>query len=124
MKIGDMASLLIGGYSVEDLKAIKELESKDPEVITLAKQAGSMSDLQALLELTGQDEADADQPEDPAPEDPKQPAESAPEPDYKAMYEAEHKKLSEIQKLNATKDISGNAGDTIEDQLIDFFNAI
>lgn len=124
MKIGDMASLLLGGYSVEDLKAIKELESKDPEVITLAKQAGSMSDLQALLELTGQDEADADQPEDPAPEDPKQPAESAPEPDYKAMYEAEHKKLSEIQKANATKDISGNAGDTIEDQLIDFFNAI
>ena len=124
MKIGDMASLLIGGYSVEDLRAIRELESKDPEVITLAKQAGSMSDLQALLELTGQDAADEAPPEDPAPEDPNQPAERAPEPDYKAMYEAEHKKLSDLQKDNATKDISGNAGDTIEDQLIDFFNAI
>lgn len=122
MKIGDMASLLIGGYSVEDLKAIKELESKDPEVITLAKQAGSMSDLQALLELTGQDEAAEEQPEDPAPEDPKQPAESVPEPDYKKLYEAEHKKLSDIQKANVAKDISGNAGESLEDSLIDIFS--
>ena len=122
MKIGEMASLLMGGYTVEDLKAIRELEGSDPDIINLAKQAGSMSDLQALLELTGQDEAEKEQPEDPGQEDPKQPAESAPEPDYKKLYEAEHKKLSDIQKANATKDISGNAGESLEDSLIDIFS--
>ena len=124
MKIGEMASLLMGGYTVEDLKAIRELEGSDPDIINLAKQAGSMSSLQALLELTGQNEADEEQPGDPGPEDPKQPAERAPEPDYKKLYEAEHKKLSDLQKVNATKDISGNAGENIEDTLVDIFNNI
>lgn len=124
MKIGEMASLLMGGYTVEDLKAIRELEGSDPDIINLAKQAGSMSSLQALLELTGQDEADEEQPEDPGQGDPKQPAESAPEPDYKKLYEAEHKKLSELQKANIAKDISGNAGENIEDTLVDIFSNI
>lgn len=122
MKIGEMASLLISGYSADDLKVIRDMEKSDPEIVMLAKQAGSMSDLKALLELACQDEAAEEQPEDPAQEDPKQPAESAPEPDYKKLYEAEHKKLSEIQKANATKDISGNTGESLEDSLIEIFN--
>lgn len=125
MKIGEMAALLIGGYSADDLKAIREMEKTDPDIITLAKQAGSMSGLNDLLALARPDESDQDQTVDPAAANPTRQDESDPEPDYKSMYEADHAKLLELQKINMQRDISGiDTGKDIQDVLIDIFNEV
>lgn len=107
MKIGDIIKLSLGGYDTQSIKELGELSKSSPEVVELAKTGKSLGDIKALMELADSEETpgnSADQEQD----------KSDPTPDYQKLYEdqkAELDKLkntvSEIQKENAGKDISG-----------------
>lgn len=107
MKIGDTIKLALGGYDTASIKELGEISKTLPEVIELAKTGKSLGDIKALMELADSEETpgnSADQEQD----------KSDPTPDYRKLYEdqkAELDKLkntvSEIQKANAGKDISG-----------------
>ena len=107
MKIGDIIKLSLGGYDTQSIKELGELSKTSPEVVELAKTGKSLGDIKALMELADSEETpgnSADQEQD----------KSDPTPDYQKLYEdqkAELDKLknivSEIQKENAGKDISG-----------------
>lgn len=125
MKLGDMATLLVSGYSMEDLSTIKSLEKSQPDIVNVAKQVKSMSDLTALLEIAGDDEQDTSAEDHHADSQPT--AESAQEPDYKSLYEAEQKKTDDLnqkllqaQKENVNRDVSGNEV-SYEDTIIDLY---
>ena len=129
MKLGDMAALLVSGYSMDDLNTIKSLEKTEPDIVNVAKQVKSMSDLTALLAIAGDDE----QPEQVAEDqraDNQPTAESVQVPDYKSLYEAEQKKtddlnqkLKQAQKENVNRDVSGNE-ESFEDTIIDLYRAL
>lgn len=128
MKLGDMAALLVSGYSMDDLNTIKSLEKTEPDIVTVAKQVKSMSDLTALLEIAGDDAQD--EPAEDHHADSQPTAESVQEPDYKSLYEAEQKKtddlnqkLKQAQKENVNRDISGNE-ESFEDTIIDLYRAL
>lgn len=107
MKIGDIIKLSLGGYDTTSIKELGELSKTSPEVVELAKTGKSLGDIKALIEL-------ADSEETPGNSADQEKGESDPTPDYQKLYEdqkAELDKLkntvSEIQKENAGKDISG-----------------
>lgn len=107
MKIGDIIKLSLGGYDTASIKELGELSKTSPEVVELAKTGKSLGDIKALMEL-------ADSEETPGNSAGQEQDKSDPTPDYQKLYEdqkAELDKLkstvSEIQKENAGKDISG-----------------
>lgn len=107
MKIGDIIKLSLGGYDTQSIKELGELSKTSPEVVELAKTGKSLGDIKALMEL-------ADSEETPGNSAGQEQDKSDPTPDYQKLYEdqkAELDKLkntvSEIQKENAGKDISG-----------------
>lgn len=107
MKIGDIIKLSLGGYDTQSIKELGEISKTSPEVIELAKTGKSLGDIKALMEL-------ADSEETPGNSADQEQAPKEPTPDYQKLYEdqkAELDKLkntvSEIQKENAGKDISG-----------------
>ena len=120
MKFSEMISLAVSGYSAGDIKELAEMQKENPEVVKLAKTGAKMSDIKELLTL-------ADAEETPAKSADQEQGESVPTPDYHKMYEDQKKELealkstvSEIQKKNASEDISGKASE--KDPLADFLN--
>lgn len=122
MKIGEMIGLAVSGYTASDIKELAELQKENPDIIKLTKTGAKLSDIKDLLAM-------ADAEETPANNADQEPHESDETPDYRKMYEdqkAELEKLkstvSEIQKRNASEDISGSAAD--KDPLTDFMNKL
>ena len=122
MKIGEMIGLAVSGYTASDIKELAELQKENPDIIKLTKTGAKMSDIKDLLAI-------ADAEETPANNAGQEPHESDETPDYRKMYEdqkAELEKLkstvSEIQRRNASEDISGSAGG--KDPLADFMNKL
>lgn len=122
MKIGEMIGLAVSGYSASDIKELAEMQKENPDIIKLTKTGAKMSDIKDLLAMADSEET----PENNAGQEPDK---SDPTPDYRRMYEdqkAELDKLkntvSEIQKKNASEDISGSAAD--KDPLAEFMNKL
>lgn len=122
MKLGEMIGLAVSGYTASDIKELAELQKENPDIIKLTKTGAKMSDIKDLLAM-------ADAEETPANNAGQEQDESDPTPDYRKMYEdqkAELEKLKstvyEIQKRNASEDISGSAAD--KDPLADFMNKL
>lgn len=122
MKIGEMIGLAVSGYTASDIKELAEMQKENPDIIKLTKTGAKMSDIKDLLAMADSEET----PENNAGQEPDK---SDPTPDYRKMYEdqkAELEKLertvSEIQKKNASEDISGSADG--KDPLADFMNKL
>lgn len=122
MKIGEMIGLAVSGYTASDIKELAELQKENPEIIKLTKTGAKLSDIKDLLAM-------ADSEETPENNAGQEPHESDETPDYRKMYEdqkAELEKLertvSEIQRKNASEDISGSADE--KDPLADFMNKL
>ena len=122
MKIGEMISLAVSGYSASDIKELAEMQKENPDIIKLTKTGAKMSDIKDLLAMADSEET----PENNAGQEPDK---SDPTPDYRKMYEdqkAELEKLkstvSEIQNKNASEDISDSANG--KDPLADFMNKL
>ena len=113
MKISEMLTLATKGYTAADIKAVAELSKETPEILELAKTGLKVSDLNDLVAL-----ADAGEPEPDTKGASQEQGESDSTPDYKALYEDQQKKISEleatvskIQKDNTRKDNSDHVED-------------
>lgn len=122
MKISEMVSLAVSGYSAGDIKELAEMQKENPDIIKLTKSGAKLSEIKDLMAMADAEEAPA---KSAGPEQ----TESESTPDYKKMYEdqkAEIEKLkgtvSDIQRKNASEDISGSAAD--KDPLADFMNKL
>ena len=116
MKISEMLTLATKGYSAADIKADAELSKETPEVLELAKTGLKVSDLNELVALADAGEAEPD-----TKGAGQEPDESDSTPDYKALYEEQKKKITEleatvskIQKDNARKDNSEHVEDSTD----------
>ena len=101
------------------------------DVVALARAGYSVKDVKELMEMSkSQPEPETTQPEKPEPEvipetpsgnvaatAPKESEQPAAEPDYKALYEAEHQKVSDLQNKNNRADVS--TPDVSESELLD-----
>lgn len=108
MKWTDTVALSVAGYSAQDIRDIKALEKERPEVIQMAKAGAKLKDIKDLIEMSDPDDTPAGN------SDGQEPDESDPTPDYKKLYEEQTKQIeelkatvSDIQKQNASKDLSG-----------------
>lgn len=122
MKISEMIGLAVSGYTASDIKELAEMQKENPDIIKLTKSGAKLSEIKDLMAMADAEEAPA---KSAGPEQ----TESVSTPDYKKMYEdqkAEIEKLkgtvSDIQKKNASEDISGSAAD--KDPLADFMNKL
>jgi len=122
MKFSEMVGLAVSGYSAGDIKELAEMQKENPDVIKFTKSGAKLSEIKDLMAM-------ADAEETPAKSAGQEPGESVPTPDYQKLYEdqkAEIEKLkgtvSDIQKKNASEDISGSAAD--KDPLADFMNKL
>lgn len=122
MKISEMVGLAVSGYSAGDIKELAEMQKENPDIIKLTKSGAKLSEIKDLLAMADSEET----PENNAGQEPDK---SDPTPDYRKMYEdqkAELEKLkgtvSDIQRKNASEDISGSAAD--KDPLADFMNKL
>jgi len=120
MKISEMLSLAVQGYSAGDIKELAEMQKENPGIIALTKSGAKLSEIKDLLSM-------ADAEETPAKSAAPEPCESDKTPDYHKMYEdqkAEIEKLratvSEIQEKNASKEIPQTAADPLESFLSKF----
>ena len=112
MKWTDTVALSVAGYSAQDIRDIKALEKEKPEVIQMAKAGAKLKDIKDLIEMSDPDDTTAGN------SDGQEPTESESTPDYKKLYEDQKKEIDElkatvsnIQKQNASKDVSGNVKD-------------
>ena len=134
MKIGEVVSLKLAGYSVDDIKEIGQFAEADPGVIEAAKQVKSMDELRGLIELSSigqapQQNKAADPGADPSPNQEEDPGTAG---SLEAQLEAEKnrsreltEKLAKAQAANARADLSGRAADAVaeaENLLIDMIN--
>lgn len=127
MKIGDTLSLLKNGYKAEEIKEISALSDGNVEIMELAKSAQNMDEFKTLLEISREEPA-----KDKAPEPPAEHAESEQPPQEPDKEKAEllkeneelKKMLEQAQKANVSRDASGDAGDTTEEQLMDLMRSI
>lgn len=97
LNLGDVVALARAGYSVKDVKELMEMSKSQAEPETGITQP----------ETTGQPDVTPDvssgNTDAAAPKESEQPPA---EPDYKAMYEAEHQKVSDLQNKNNRADVS------------------
>lgn len=127
MKIGDTLSLLKNGYKSEEIKEISALSEGNVEIMELAKSAQNMDEFKTLLEISRVEPAKEQTPEPPA-----EHAESEQSPQETDKEKAEllkeneelKKMLEQAQKANVSKDASGGAGDTTEEQLMDLMRSL
>lgn len=127
MKIGDTLSLLKNGYKADEIKEISALSEGNVEIMELAKSAQNMDEFKTLLEISREEPAN-----DKAHEPPAEHAESEQSPQEPDKEKAEllkeneelKKMLEQAQKANVSKDASGGAGDTTEEQLMDLMRSL
>lgn len=122
MKFTEIVKLATNGYKTAEIDELKALAIDNPEVLTLALNGNSLSDVKELLTLT--DSEEGPKPEEPAAD----PGEKDPEPDYKSLYEELKKKsedqeatIKEIQLKNQTT--PGPALPTEDQELQDIVKA-
>ena len=109
MKWTDTVALSVAGYSAAEIRELKALEKEKPDVIAMAKTGAKLKDIKDLIEMSDPDDTPAGN------SDGQEPGERDQTPDYKKLYEAQSKEIeelkatvSDIQKKNASKDVSGN----------------
>ena len=90
-------SLLVAGYSMEDIAKVAEMGFDDEDIKSITKKGLTIDQLQ---ELTTEPEK---APEDPKPEVKEEKKEE--EPDYKRLYEETKGKLDKAHSENINKDI-------------------
>ena len=105
LNLKDVVDLAKAGYTVKDVKELIEL-SKAPETEQSTPQPVSTETEQSKSESPTQDEV-AEMPA-------KESDQPAAETDYKALYEAEKAKVDSLQKINNSKDVSGNKNDEVD----------
>ena len=94
LKLGDVVALARAGYSKKDVKELIEMSKSQPEPETTQPE---IPEPEVIPETHSGNVAES------------QPKESEPpaaEPDYKALYEAEHQKVSDLQNKNNRADVS------------------
>lgn len=106
LNLSDVVALARAGYSVKDVKELMELSKSQPET--------TQSETEDHPQLSQSEDVSSDNVAATAPKESEQPAA---EPDYKAMYEAEAKKVSDLQNKNNMVDVSTPA--VSEQELLD-----
>lgn len=112
MKITDMIALSKAGFKASEIRQMIEDEQQETEAPEDPEPVGAGED------------PDTPSGNDPQPEpEPEQREQEDPEPDYKALYEAEKKKVSELQSNNTRKQQpdAKSDDDIIKDMINNFF---
>ena len=114
MKFSEMVGLAVSGYSAGDIKELAEMQKENPDIIKLTKSGAKLSEIKDLLSM-------ADAEETPAKSAGPEPCESDKTPDYQKMYEEQKDEIeklrttvSEIQKKNASQEITETAADPLQ----------
>ena len=131
MKIGEVMSLKLAGYTVDEIKEIGQLAMQDADVISAAKELKNMDELRSLIDLTGNEQAPSkadlgkDPAADPGNEDGTGRLAEQLETEKKRAKDLEEK-LAIAQKENLTRDNSGreDATRTAEDVFIDMIREL
>ena len=124
MNFTDMAALAVKGMSISDIKELKDLSKTNPEVIEIAKTGTTLQDIKELVSLSEAEEENSGE----ASQGETGESHQTP-PDFEKMYKEQlqkteelEKKVSEIQKDNARKDLSGEEKHV--DAMLDILQAI
>ena len=103
LNLSDVVALARAGYSVKDVKELMEMSKSQPETTQ-----PETTEPEVIPQTPSGNVAES------APKESEPPAA---EPDYKAMYEAEHQKVSDLQNKNNRADVS--APEVSEKDLLD-----
>lgn len=95
LNLSDVVALARAGYSVKDVKELMEMSKSQPE--TTQPETMEQPQLSQSEDVCSGNVAESQ---------PKESEQPAAEPDYKAMYEAEHQKVSDLQNKNNRADVS------------------
>lgn len=106
LNLSDVVALARAGYSVKDVKELMEMSKSQPE--TTQPETTEQPQLSQSEDVSSGNVAES------LPKESEQPAA---EPDYKAMYEAEHQKVSDLQNKNNRADVS--TPEVSQDDLLD-----
>ena len=107
LNLSDVVALARAGYGVKDVKELIEMSKSqpdtaqpettaEPQILSQSEDVNSGNDAESL---------------------PKESEQPAAEPDYKALYEAERQKVSDLQNKNNRADVS--TPDVTESELLD-----
>lgn len=107
LNLSDVVALARAGYSVKDVKELMEMSKSQPETTQPEVTAESQT-------ISQSEDADSGNVAESLPKESEPPAA---EPDYKAMYEAEHQKVSDLQNKNNRADVS--TPEVTPDELLD-----
>lgn len=107
MKFSEIVKLTTAGYKPADIRELDGIAKENPDVLTLALNGSSLSDVKELMTLASEEgNAGAGSPEQ---------SKRETEPDYKKLYEELKSKsdtleqtIKDIQTDNQRKDQSGN----------------
>lgn len=99
MNFSTNLKLFVKGYSLDDIKAIGQLEGMSDELaISIADKGVSLEEIQSIQTMTNESLQSNEQPQ----------PEVQPEvdtTDYKALYEAEKQKVANLQKNNTDRTV-------------------
>lgn len=121
MKIADVLKLSLSGYSADQIKELKAMESDAPEIIDIAKNGKGFDEVKELYtfskDLLSEDKPDDGKKheEDTDKRDPATPDEPKKDEDLKAENEKLKKTIEDLQKENKLKDLSGDEPNEIDE---------
>lgn len=121
MKIADVLKLSLSGYSADQIKELKAMESDAPEIIDIAKNGKGFDEVKELYtfskDLLSEDKPDDGKKheEDTGKSDPATPNEPKKDEDLKAENEKLKKTIEDLQKENKLKDLSGDEPNEIDE---------
>lgn len=94
----DVVALARAGYTKKDVKELIEMSKSQPEPETTQPETKEQPKIISQSEDVNSGNVAESQP--------KESEQPAAEPDYKALYEAEHQKVSDLQNKNNRADVS------------------
>jgi len=107
LNLSDVVALARAGYGVKDVKELIEMSKSQPE--TTQPETPEQPQIISQSEDVSSGNVAESLPKESEP--------PAAEPDYKALYEAEHQKVSDLQNKNNRADVS--TPDVSESELLD-----
>lgn len=107
LNLSDVVALARAGYSVKDVKELMEMSKSQPDTA----QPETTEQPQIISQSEDASSGNV------AESQPKESEQPAAEPDYKALYEAEHQKVSDLQNKNNRADVS--TPEVSQDDLLD-----